>query len=301
MNQGAAAPCFHYNIHRHHTNACKSSGIDLTVRPGILLLICLVTFFDAARADTYTFSAPPGSGPAESRALYEPLLALLSAETGDTFRYDHPDGWVAYQSDMQRGRFQLLLDDAHFASWRIAHRGHVPLARSRGEIRFVVVATRSGRIYSKEDLIARPLCGYPQPDLGTISVLRKFDGPFRLPQVLDTRSPLARVQRLLAGKCAGAVLARHQYAGSEAIRHLTGRLKIVTQSEPYPGLTLTAAGEIPESTRNAIRNALLSRAGSRATRTLRERLMEGDEFTAANAGEYRGLDDLLLDYPGFRR
>lgn len=265
----------------------------------VLFLVCFAGAWGTTRADTYTFSAPPVLDSGESRSLYGPLADLLSRSTGDTFNFVYPEDWFSYQSDMQHDRFDLLLDDAHFAGWRIAARGHVPLVRIGKSVRYVVIATRAGRIYSKEDLIARNLCAYPQPDLGTITVMQKFKSPFQVPRIVETHAPLARVQRLLSGECDGAVLARHLYLGSKAIRLVAAQLKIVTQTDPYPGLTLTAGRRVPDKLRRAIRRVLLSRKGGYATRPLRDRLAGGAEFVGARAEEYKGLDALLRDYPGF--
>lgn len=254
-----------------------------------------------APADTFFFSAPPVLGAGESRAVFAPMLAILSSETGESFEYIHPDSGFEYQSDMQSDRFHLALDAAHFASWRIAALGHEPLVRARERVRFVVIATKAGRIYSKEDLVAQPLCASPPPALGTVSVLGKFYGLFQVPRIRATRDPLDRVQGLLTNRCAGAVLTRREYTRSEDIRRAAGQLKIVTQTDSFPGLTLTASRGVPEAVKASIRDILLSRAGSEATRALRERLASGSGFAEAQRAEYEGLDSLLRDYPGFNR
>lgn len=287
-----------YNIRTCRKQTGKQK-VSTAVPRVVLLMLCLANAWVQVHADTLDFSAQPTLGPDESRTLYDPLMELLSRDTGHTFRYIHSDSWFAYQSGMRHGRFDLLLDDAHFASWRIASLGDALLARVREQVRFVVIATKAQRVYSTEDLVARTLCAYPQPDLGTISILRKFDSPFQVPQVVETHIPLDRVRRLLAGDCAGAVLTRHQYYGSDEIRSVASRLKIITQSDSYPGLTLTASRDVPEDLREAIQRILLSRAGGWATRELRDRIASGSSFIEANAEEYKGLDALLREYPGF--
>lgn len=265
----------------------------------VLLLICLANTWGAVYADTFEFSAPPRLSPAESRGLYGPLVELLGRETGETFRYVHSRDWFAYQLAMQRDRFDLVLDDAHFASWRIAARGHTPLARAP-TLRYVVIADRAGKIYSKDDLVARALCADLQPDLGTLSVLREFKGPFRVPRLVETPAALDRVRRLLNGECAGAVLSRHILRGSEGIRRVSKRLKIIAQSDPYPGLTLTAGTRVSPGLRAAIQRVVLSRSGERATRLLRHLMADGGEFTEADTRDYDRLAELLDDYPGYK-
>lgn len=179
--------------------------------------------------------------------------------------------------------------------------GHLPLARIRPQIRYVVIANKEGRIYSKEDLIARTLCAYPPPDLGTVSILQNFEAPFRVPQVLATRDTMERVRRLLAGRCAAAILPRRLYTRSDEIRGIAHRLKIITQSDAYPGLTFTVSPTLPAELADTIKGLLLSRAGARATSALRDRLADGGDFIEADVAEYEGLDMLLKDYPGFNR
>lgn len=262
-------------------------------------MVLLSGFQGLSLAETYEFSAPPDLGPEESRRLYAPLMQLLGSETGDSFVYVHPGSWFAYQDDMRSGRFQLLLDDAHLASWRIAALDHAPLVKARAQATYVVIAMKEGRIYSKEDLVGLPVCAQAPPALGTLGFLELFDSPFQVPRILETSDYLDRVQKVLTGECAGAVLARHRYTGSDEIRGVAGQLKIVTQTGSYPGVTLTAGTGLSESLHSAIRNVLLSRSGGEATRALRDHLANGSNFVEAEPEDYEGLDGLLEDYPGF--
>jgi len=269
------------------------------VRRHVIALLFLAGIPGLAPAETLIFSAPPKLGAEESRTLYAPLAALLSSETGETIEYVHPGGWFEYQIDMREGRFDLVLDAAHFAAWRINTLDHRPLARAREQVRFVVIATRAGRIYSKEDLIGQPACAAPPPDLGTVALLQVFDGFFQVPRVLETRDTLKRVERLLAGECAGAFLARHEYMQTDAIVRLSEQLKIVIQSEPYPGLTLTASGDISPTLALEIQRIFLSRKGGQVTRHIRERFANGSNFVEVSAADYEGLASLVEGYPGF--
>lgn len=262
-------------------------------------LFIALSAWGQALADTYVFSAPPVHDARESQALYAPLMDLLSRETGESFVYMHPESRFTYLRDMRAGRFQLLLDDAHFGSWRITNLGHVPVVTTRERITFVAIAMKDGRIYSREDLVGRPVCAEAPPDLGTVGFLEQYRGPFQVPQILPTPNPLDRVQSLLTGGCAGAVLARHQYTGSSEIRGVATRLKIIAQTETYPGLTLTVDPGVPESLRATIRTILLSRSGGAATRALRARYTGGGTFVEAVPDDYDGLHEMLRDYPGF--
>ena len=148
----------------------------------LALLLLVLSISTQVLADTFYFSSPPRLDREESDTLFAPLADLLSRSSGESFVYVHPDSWFIYQNDMRKDRFHLLLDDAHFASWRIASLGHKPLAKVEPRIRYAVITTRNGRVYSKEDLVAHSLCAYPPPDLGTLSIIQMFDAPFRVPQ-----------------------------------------------------------------------------------------------------------------------
>jgi len=268
-------------------------------RIAIALLLSLGVWLQAA-ADTYSFSAPPELPSRESRQLYGPMLDLLRRETGHVFQYVHPGSHFGYQRGLSERRYDLILDPAHFAAWRLAAGHHVLLARAREDVRFVVIALKQSRVYSREDLIGRPLCAGPPPELGTVAVLQQFDSPFQVPGVEPVPDPLDRVQGLLSGACAGAVLARSLYDSNEDIRRVAGRLKIVAQTSAFPDRTLTADIRVPVDVRNAIRTILLSRAGGEATARLRDRLANAGNFVAVEIGDYEGLETLLRDYPGFQ-
>jgi len=254
-----------------------------------------------APAATFELGAPPTTDREQSRALYEPVMELLSRETGESFAYVHSDTPIEYQAAMQAGRFHLVLDDAHFASWRIAAQEHVPLVRMRQQARFVAITLKQGRIFSKEDLVGRPVCAQAPPELGTLAFLGKFNGLFQVPRILPTTDPLDRVQNLLIGRCQAALLARGVYNGSMEIRGVAGQLRIVTETDAYPGATLTAGPDVSAGLREQIRTILLSRSGGRATRALREHLAGGSNLIQAEPKDYDGLHAGLLlgDYPGF--
>lgn len=270
-----------------------------TLHRFVVAILLVTSAWGQAVAEPYVFSAPPGLDAEQSRSIYAPLMNLLSRETGAPFLYAHPESWFAYQRGIRSGRFQLLLDDAHFASWRIAALNHAPVVAAREEATFVTITMKDGRIYSKEDLIGQPVCGKAPPDLGTLGFLEQFEGPFQVPQILPTPDPLDRVQNLLTGVCEAAVLARYHYTDSSEIRGVAARLKIITQTESYPGLTLTAGPGVPEDLRANIRTVLLSRAGGTAAKALRDRYANGSHFIEARPEDYDGLHGMLRDYPGF--
>ncbi|HSH42661.1 MAG TPA: PhnD/SsuA/transferrin family substrate-binding protein [Arenicellales bacterium] len=254
-----------------------------------------------APAAVFELGGSPVADRELSRALYQPIMELLSRETGETFVYVHSDTPIEYRAAMQSGRFHLAWDDAHFASWRIDMRNHAPLVRINRETRFVAIVAKNGIIFSKEDLVGRTVCGPAPPALATLAFLGKFDGLFQVPRIQPSADPLDRVQNLLIGRCDAALLARHVYAGSTEIRGVAGQLRIVTETDAFPGATLTAAPDVPAELRAQIRAVLLSRSGGRATRALRERLAAGSSLVEAEPEDYDGLHERLLlrDYPGF--
>lgn len=269
------------------------------MRRYVIALLFLAGIPGSALAQSLALSAPPKLDVEASHSLYAPLAALLSSETGETIEYIHPGSWFEYQIDMRKGRFDLMLDDAHFAAWRIKNLDHEPLVRAREQVRFVVIAARDGRVYSKEDLIGEPVCAASPPDLGTLGLLQVFEGFFQVPRVLETRDTLERIERLLAGDCTGAFLARHEYMHTEAINRVSQQLKIVTQSQPYPGLTLTAGGDITPTLANEIKRIFLSRKGGQVTKRIRGELANGSNFVEAAASDYEGLAGLVEGYPAF--
>ncbi|MEK7734742.1 MAG: PhnD/SsuA/transferrin family substrate-binding protein [Pseudomonadota bacterium] len=59
------------------------------------------------------------SGAPETDA-YQPIADYLSSKLGRKVVYRHVDNWLSYQSEMRKGKFDIVIDGPHFVSWRMA-------------------------------------------------------------------------------------------------------------------------------------------------------------------------------------
>ena len=132
------------------------------------------------------FSAPPRETEEDGIRTYQPIAEYLSRITGKTIVYKHPSDWLTYQTEMQRGSYDLVFDGPHFTSWRISNLQHSTLVKIADEHAFAVVVRKDdNRITDIKQLAGQRVCGMDPPNLGTLTVLNLFDNPARQPLIIN--------------------------------------------------------------------------------------------------------------------
>jgi ABC-type phosphate/phosphonate transport system substrate-binding protein len=96
----------------------------------------------STEAGTYVFSAPPRESAQAAAEIYGPIAEYLSAVTGKKVVYRQPANWIAYQTEMRKGDYDLVFDGPHFNAWRAANLQHNILVKAPGEHSFVVVVKK---------------------------------------------------------------------------------------------------------------------------------------------------------------
>jgi len=144
--------------------------------------------------------------------MYGPIADFLSAKTGHTFTYKHPDNWLSYMKEMRMGEYDLAFDGPHFVSWRIAALQHTPLVRLPGKLEFVVISRKDNAKVTKiQDLAGKPICGHAPPNLATLTMQDQFQNPSRQPRIEVVRGFKNVYNAMVAGKCEAAVIPAKVY------------------------------------------------------------------------------------------
>lgn len=244
----------------------------------------------ASQADQLVFSTPPQHSAARARELYGPLTEYLSRVTGRQIIYKYPRDWRAYQRGIQRGDYDLVFDNPHFASWRIANMEHQPLVRIAGHRAFVVLARKdSNQIGQLADLAGRSVCAPAVPDLGTLTLYSRFDNPARRPVLIESNDSLNSYQALIDRACDAAIIPLDIYEGVDAGGNST---RVLFKSAAMPTHTLTVGPRVAAHHRAGIARALLSREGQQVTKALCARF-QAERLTSATKSEYAGLGTLV--------
>ena len=249
-----------------------------------------------AQPGEFVFSSPPRGNAVEETAYFQPIADYLTRVTGKKFVYKYSDNWLAYQSNMQKDRYDLVFDGPHFVSWRIAHREHEPLVKIPGEFIFVFLARKNNAsIQTLNDLAGRTVCGHAPPNQGTLHLYNMFTNPSRQPQLVDVQGWRPIYKAMLADKCVGSVVPVKIYTELDP----TGKdTKVLYTTKAAPGQAFTASKRIPADIRAKIVEALMSEQGQTVTAKLRE-YYPSKPYVRANKSEYAGEEVLLKDSYGF--
>ncbi|MCR4302444.1 MAG: phosphate/phosphite/phosphonate ABC transporter substrate-binding protein, partial [Sulfuricaulis sp.] len=213
------------------------------------------------------FSAPPRETEEEGIRTYQPIADYLTHVTGKTIVYRHPKDWLTYQTEMQRGSYDLVFDGPHFNSWRISHLRHTALVKIDGEHAFAVIVRKdNSRVTELKQLAGQKVCGMNPPNLGTLSVLAQFDNPMRQPLILNSVGWSKAYEGVaFEKKCAAAIV---PVSNLKTFPNHENVVRIVHKSKVLPNQALSAGPRISVPDQARIAAALVSPEGSAAIKRL---------------------------------
>ncbi len=247
---------------------------------------------------TYVFSAPPRESAQAAAEIYGPIAEYLSAVTGKKIVYRQPANWIAYQTEMRKGEYDLVFDGPHFNAWRAANLQHNILVKAPGEHSFVVVVKKDNdKIRELKQLTGRGICGMNPPNLGTLTVLNEFANPMRQPLIVSTESWSNIYSGMQAGRCTAAILPARNLARFDPQGTAT---RVVFKAKAYPNQAFSAGPRIAPEDQVKIARALSTPVARTATGKLREAYALSGDFQPAASGEYAGVASMLKDTWGYR-
>jgi len=256
----------------------------------------------AANGETYIFSAPPRGTEAQEREVYGPIAQYLSAATGKNIVYKHPDNWLNYQNQMQKGQYDLVFDGPHFISWRMSKVGHQPLAKLPGQLSFVVMTREDAKLSSNslDGLAGRKVCGLAPPNLATLTMYNQFPNPMRQPQVKETEGFNLAFKGVIDQECDAAVMRDKMYNKLQASSKT--KAKVIWSSQGISNQGFSAGPRFSPGDRKKITDALISANAQQPLQKFFDRFSkQNKKLLPASAGEYAGLGSLLRDVWGFEQ
>jgi len=252
----------------------------------------------AAEAATYVFSAPPRESAQAAAEIYGPIAEYLTRVTGKPVVYRHPANWIAYQTEMRKGEYDLVFDGPHFNSWRAANLQHNILVKASGEHSFVVaVKKNNNKVNEVKQLAGRAVCGMSPPNLGTLTVLKEFDNPMRQPVIQNTEGWDTIYKDLQAGRCAAAILPTRNLAKYDALGETS---RVIFRARTFPNQALSAGPRVSAEHQIKIVRALTATEGRSPLAKLREANALAEDFVPANKSEYLGVASILKDTWGYQ-
>jgi ABC-type phosphate/phosphonate transport system substrate-binding protein len=264
----------------------------------VLGIFSLMLSTQGFAANEYVFSAPPrGSAEKETR-VYAPIAKYLSGVLGKQIIYKHPGNWLTYQNDMQKGKYDLVFDGPHFASWRIIKTNHVPLVKLPGKLAFnIVVSNKNKDIKNYRDLTGRTVCGLAPPNLATLTLYSLFPNPVRQPLVVAVKSFPDAYKKTIKGQCVAAVM-RDKMFNKLNKKDKAGR--VIFNSKGVANQAFTAGPRFSPKQKETLTKALLSKQAVEKMQAFHKRFnKKGKPILPANEKDFRGLALLLKDVWGF--
>jgi ABC-type phosphate/phosphonate transport system substrate-binding protein len=277
----------------HSTRLQKNTALTFSVLASLLLSAAA----SANPTPDLVLSAPPrGKAEAENK-IYQPVAEYLSKATGRKIVYRHIDNWLSYQSEMQKGKIDIVFDGPHFVSWRMAAIQHEPVAKLPGKLAFVAVVKAGDReINDTSDLAGRMVCAFAPPNLATLTFLAEFENPARQPRIVNVESFPQAYKQMLSGKCRAAVLRDVVY------KKLDGEAKkgrVVFQSGGVANQAFSAGPRLNADEKSKIARALVAPEASTAIKAFLDSENQGKSLLPASIDEYRKHARLLKDVWGF--
>ena len=260
----------------------------------LLVLPLLLLLFSHSVIAKIILSAPPREKPEVGETVYGPIAKGLSKILNEEVVYQHPTNWTRYSRDMRAGKYDIVFDGPHFASWRIKHSGHKPVARLSGHLQFYILAKKSDKkLTTIEQLNGKRFCGLATPNLGTMSTFGFFQNPFVQPEIKVIKGGMRIVlKKFMAGECRAAVVRDELY--KKLSKNERKKIRIIAKSKKMPNQAFTTGRKISGEKRNKISKYLASKSGILATDALLTRFSKKKKYwVAPKTIEFKGLSILL--------
>lgn len=243
-------------------------------------------------------TSPPRESAANGLKQYGPIAEKLTQVLGEKVTYQHPKGWLYYQRDMRKDKYDIIFDGPHFVSWRIKKFDHTPVAKLPGKLSFVLI-TEKGMTGLKDleinrpyDLVNLPVCALAPPNLATLSILAAYDNPVRQPRLMTVKGGMKGVYNAFkSGKCKAAIL-RDKFYEKKIPENEREKLKVLFKSDPVTSQGITVSSRVNEDQRKLIAGALTEITTATAP-TLKRFAPKAEKMVITDNSEYEGYYKLL--------
>ena len=225
--------------------------------------------------------------PEQARLVYQPLLDYLDDVTGLELTLAVERNFHRYWRNARRNEAPaLILEDAHMAAWRMDNFGYQPLVTTAEPTSFSLLTTGAMADDSLDDFVSRRISSLPSPSLGYLVLARWYRNPLQQPRIQSTATSwLGAVEMVFSAEADAAI------APDNLVARYPNLYPVETSTE-LPGLTLSAAPDVPDNVRQALidaMNALHENEDHHAA--LFE--LDIDRFVTADPEAYEGLESWL--------
>ncbi len=221
------------------------------------------------------------------------VSSYLSQVLGETVRISIRPNPLEHWRRLAAGeRPAMVLEDPHFADYRVTRSGYRIVAAVEGRQVFSLAAG-SFLLLDPMDLAGRPVAALPPPSLSTLQLLAFYSDVVHMPRIIEAPSYRAAAARVQANDAVAAVIPLEDLA---AYPGMNGAVVM----EELPGKAFSIAPEVAEAVADRLTSALVDAAAlAEGRRALTQLEVRG--FVRAHREAYDGISRLLKGSWGFRQ
>lgn len=223
----------------------KKSTYALTLS---LALTCTAN----AHADLILSGSPSAQDRSELDKRYTELASELTQVLGEPVRYVAPLNQIGYAQEIRKGSYDILFDGPHLAAWRESKGLHKPVAQTNLPSTFlVVVPAKDNTTQSPEQLIGKPVCAQPSPNLSNLMFLNLYPNPLQIPNIRVVEGFKPIVEKVIKGECIAGVLnaAFYEKTLDKATQE---QLRVIYNTRPLPGHVMTVSNKVSAAQREKL-------------------------------------------------
>jgi ABC-type phosphate/phosphonate transport system substrate-binding protein len=257
----------------------------------LVFIVLVMSFSFQVSAKEYSFVVQPIYKPDKIKAIYQPFVEYLKKETGATFNVIAEKSFLTYWIKMKKGKYDLIMDAAHFTDYRITHMDYQVLVKMPDTVTFSLITNSKEFIFDEKELVGKKLITFPPPSLGSTRLVKMFPNPLRQPRITSTNSAIQAIKAVQRGEYFAALV-------PTPMLNQFKNVNTVSTTQPVPHMAISASGSIDKELQSKIRVALLKASGSEQGRKMLNGL-NITSFKTTTAKAYRGYEKLLAGVWGY--
>jgi len=250
-----------------------------------ILVTSILGFSSQVFAEEYSFIVQPVMTPEKTKKIYKPLADYLSKHTGHNIKIVTERNFLTYWYKMKKGKYDLILDAAHFTDFRIDHLNYSVLAKIPNTVSFSLITNSSNMIFDQSELVGKTLATLPPPTIGAANLQKMFPSPTRQPVIVTTKTAEQAIEAVQSGKYYSALVP------TPMVNNIKG-LKIITTTDPIPHMAVSSSGKVSEKLQSKIQNALVNAKNTPSGKLLLQKLGIS-AFNPTTASTYKGYKKYL--------
>ena len=275
-----------------HFNCNRTKKHYLISVLSFIFLFALLSQLKTVSAETFVLAVQPILSKERTLKFYQPLAAFLSKATGHDIKIYATSNFVAYWEELRKNKkYDLALDAAHFADYRVKNLKYTILAKINDTVSFSLITNEDVNYFDADELIGQRIATLASPSFGGIRLLSMYPNISRQPVVIGKNNFEETLKQLKSNKVSAALVPTPLINGDSSVNTM-----LVT--EPIPHMAISASNRISKETKDKIRNALIKASSTKEGQALFTKLnLTG--FEKANNSLYDGYGSLLKDVWGY--